>query len=144
MARGAQARLLDALKAVVDGRLDDENEGPADMRLLRLAALAALARNGAATPAMLGQTAIPVADMPTAMLADWLVTLDKVRGVDAKRAPPPRPPCAAGSSMKARGSTWSTASRAPWWMMIERRRDGDQGAARGHRPARLGSPTLRG
>ncbi|HEX8263388.1 MAG TPA: alpha-2-macroglobulin family protein, partial [Allosphingosinicella sp.] len=60
-------RLIGALKAVVDGRLVDDNEGPADMRLLRLSALAALARNGAATPAMLDQAAIPVGDMPTAM-----------------------------------------------------------------------------
>jgi hypothetical protein len=100
-------------RPVVDGRLDDENEGPADMRLLRLAALAALARNGAATPAMVGQSAIPVADMPTAILADWLVTLDKVRGVAAKRRAAAEAACAAGSSTKAPASTWSTATSPP-------------------------------
>jgi len=111
-------RLLDALKAVVDGRLEDENQGPSDMRLLRLAALAALARNGAATPAMIGQTSIPVADMPTAILADWLVTLDKVPGVAvAKRR-------AAEAALRGRivyeGTRLDLVDRntAPWWMMI--------------------------
>ncbi|HEX8241773.1 MAG TPA: MG2 domain-containing protein [Allosphingosinicella sp.] len=111
-------RLLDSLKAVVDGRLEDENEGPADMRLLRLAALAALARNGAATPAMIGQTSIPVADMPTAILADWLVTLDKVPGVSvAKRR-------AAEAALRGRivyeGTRLDLVDRnvSPWWMMI--------------------------
>jgi hypothetical protein len=111
-------KLLEALKAVVDGRLDDENEGPSDMRLLRLAALAALARNGAATAEMIGQSAIPVADMPTALLADWLVTLDKVPGAAAKRR------AAAEAALRGRivyeGTRLDLVDRstAPWWMMI--------------------------
>jgi uncharacterized protein YfaS (alpha-2-macroglobulin family) len=111
-------RLIDTLKAVVDGRLEDENEGPSDMRLLRLAALAALARNGAATPGMIGQAAIPLADMPTAMLADWLVTLDKVKGADPKRR------AAAEAALRGRivyeGTRLDLVDRkvAPWWMMV--------------------------
>jgi uncharacterized protein YfaS (alpha-2-macroglobulin family) len=111
-------RLLEALEAVVDGRLTEENEGPADMRLLRLASLAALARNGAATPAMIGQSAIPLADMPTAMLADWLVTLDKVKGADPKRR------AAAEAALRGRivyeGTRLDLVDRkvAPWWMMV--------------------------
>ncbi|HEX9963472.1 MAG TPA: MG2 domain-containing protein [Allosphingosinicella sp.] len=111
-------KLLEALKAVVDGRLNDENEGPSDMRLLRLASLAALARNGAATPAMIGQSAIPVADMPTAILADWLMTLDKVPGAAAKRR------ASAEAALRARivyeGTRLDLVDRstAPWWMMI--------------------------
>jgi hypothetical protein len=111
-------RLLEALKSVVDGRLADDQEGPADMRLLRLAALAALARNGAATPEMIGQVAIPVADMPTAMLADWLMTLDKLRGADARRR------TAAEAALRGRivyeGTRLDLVDRkvAPWWMMV--------------------------
>jgi hypothetical protein len=113
-----KARLIEAMKAVVDGRLADENEGPADMRLLRLAALAALARNGAATPAMLEQATIPVADMPTAMIADWLVTLDKVRSASARRR------SAAEAALRSRilyeGTRLDLVDRevAPWWMMV--------------------------
>lgn len=111
-------RLLDALRAVVDGRLDDENEGPSDMRYLRLAALAALARNGAATPEMIGQSAIPLADMPTAILADWLMTLDRVPGAGPKRR------AAAEAALRGRivyeGTRLDLVDRnlAPWWMMI--------------------------
>jgi hypothetical protein len=111
-------RLLETLKSVVDGRLRDDNEGPADMRFLRIAALAALARNGAATAEMIGQVAIPVADMPTAMLADWLVTLDKVKGVDPKRR------SAAEAALRGRivyeGTRLDLVDRkgAPWWMMV--------------------------
>lgn len=111
-------RLIEALKAVVDGRLNDENEGPSDTRLLRLAALAALARNGAATAEMVGQAAIPLADMPTAMLADWLVTLDKVRGISPRRR------AAAEAALRSRivyeGTRLDLVDRkaAPWWMMV--------------------------
>jgi uncharacterized protein YfaS (alpha-2-macroglobulin family) len=111
-------KAIDALKAVVDGRLNDENEGPADRRLLRLTALAALARNGAANPAMLGQAGIPLADMPTAMLADWLVTLNKVRGVNPKRR------AEAEAALRGRvvyeGTRLDLVDRkvAPWWMMV--------------------------
>jgi uncharacterized protein YfaS (alpha-2-macroglobulin family) len=113
-----EERLIETLKAVIDGRLSDENEGPGDMRLLRLSALAALARNGAATPAMLDQAAIPVADMPTGTLADWLVTLDKVRGAGAKRR------AAAEAALRSRIVYEGTrldlvdGKAAPWWMMV--------------------------
>jgi uncharacterized protein YfaS (alpha-2-macroglobulin family) len=113
-----KAKLIEALRAVVDGRLKEEGEAPADARLLRLSALAALARNGAATKAMLGQAAIPLRDMPTAMLADWLVTIDRVRGV----APSAR--AAAEQALKGRivyeGSRLDLVDRnvSPWWMMV--------------------------
>jgi hypothetical protein len=111
-------RLLDAMKAVVDGRLGDDNEGPSDRRLLRLSALAALARNGAATPAMLGQVGIPVADMPTATLADWLVTLDKVPGADSRRRT--QAEAALRSRIVYEGSRLDLVDgkSAPWWMMV--------------------------
>jgi uncharacterized protein YfaS (alpha-2-macroglobulin family) len=111
-------QLLTSLKSVVDGRLGDEAEGPADMKLLRLASLAALARNGQATPAMLGQAAIPVRDMPTATLADWIVTLDKVPGVN------PRRKAEAETALRARivyeGTRLDLVDKAvaPWWMMV--------------------------
>lgn len=114
----AKAKLIDAMKAVVDGRLNEEGQGPNDARFLRLAALAALARNGAATPAMLGQAAIPVGDMPTAMLADWLVTLDRTPGAN------PRLRAAAEAALRGRivfeGSRLDLIDRriAPWWMMV--------------------------
>ncbi|HEX4736062.1 MAG TPA: MG2 domain-containing protein [Allosphingosinicella sp.] len=114
----AKTRLIDAMKSVVDGRLNEEGQGPNDARFLRLAALAALARNGASTSAMLGQAEIPVADMPTAMLADWLVTLDRTPGAD------PRRKAAAEAALRGRivfeGTRLDLVDRrvAPWWMMV--------------------------
>ncbi|QAY75304.1 alpha-2-macroglobulin [Sphingosinicella sp. BN140058] len=111
-------RLLEAMKAVVNGRLTDDNEGPSDMRLLRMQALAALARNGQATAEMIGQVAIPVADMPTAMLADWLITLDHVKGA------PPQRRAAAEAALRGRIVYEGTRldivdkARSPWWMMV--------------------------
>src|SRR3546814_1819966 len=46
---GVRSRMIEALTAVLDGRLRNESYG--DRRLTKLAALAALARAGAATPA---------------------------------------------------------------------------------------------
>jgi uncharacterized protein YfaS (alpha-2-macroglobulin family) len=113
-----KARLLEAMRSVIDGRLKEDGEAPADARLLRLAALAALARNGAATPVMLGRTLIPLRDMPTATLADWLVTLDRVNGVQ------PRLRAEAEQALRGRivyeGSRLDLVDRgvAPWWMMV--------------------------
>ncbi|HEY1604286.1 MAG TPA: MG2 domain-containing protein [Allosphingosinicella sp.] len=114
----AKAKLLDAMKSVVDGRLNEEGQAPNDARLLRLAAAAALARNGAATPAMIGQVAIPVENMPTVTLADWIMTLDRTPGAD------PRLRATAVATLRSRivyeGSRLDIQDwqLAPWWMMV--------------------------
>ena len=74
-----RARMIEGLKAVIDGRLARETYG--DVRLRRLAAFSALARAGAATPAMLGQLQLAPKDMPTAQLGDYLAALDRIPGL---------------------------------------------------------------
>jgi len=114
----AKARLLDALRGVVEGRVTEEGNAPGDTRLLRLSALAALARNGAATPAMADQLAMPLGDMPTATLADWLATLGRIPGIDPRRIQ------AAETALRSRivyeGTRLDLTDRtnAPWWMMV--------------------------
>ncbi len=76
---GPRAKMLDAMKAVLDGRLRHEDYG--DVRLQRVAAFTALARQGAATGAMLGQVGMTPAEMPTSSLADYAVALGKVQGL---------------------------------------------------------------
>ncbi len=76
---GPRARMIEGLKAVIDGRLARESYG--DARLRRLAAFAALARAGAATPAMLGQLQLGPRDMPTAQLGDYLSAIDRIPGL---------------------------------------------------------------
>jgi hypothetical protein len=111
-------RMIEALESVVDGRLAEEAEGPIDLRLLRVHALAALARNGASTPQMLGQARIKLRDMPTATLAEWIVILDKTPGTTvAERT-------AAETMLRGRivyeGTRLDLVDRktAPWWMMV--------------------------
>jgi uncharacterized protein YfaS (alpha-2-macroglobulin family) len=113
-----KAGLIEALRGVVEGRITEDYAGPADSRMLRLAAFAALARNGAATPAMADQVAMPLGDMPTAVLADWLAALDRVPGIDPRRIQ------AAEAALRSRivyeGTRLDLTDRAnaPWWMMV--------------------------
>jgi uncharacterized protein YfaS (alpha-2-macroglobulin family) len=115
---GPKAALIVALRGVVDGRITEEGTSRGDTRLLRIAALAALARNGAATPGMIEQLAMPLGDMPTATLADWLVTLGRTNGVDPARI------AAAEAALRSRivyeGTRLDLTDRAaaPWWMMV--------------------------
>ncbi|WHU01745.1 MG2 domain-containing protein [Sphingomonas sp. NIBR02145] len=76
---GPKAKMLEAMKAVLDGRLRHEDYG--DVRLQRVAAFTALARQGAATSAMLGQIGMAPAEMPTATLSDYAMALGKVQGL---------------------------------------------------------------
>ena len=108
----AKAKLLDALRGVVDGRVSEQNSGPADRRLLRLAALAALARNGAATrrDARAGAGADRRhADRDPRRLARDARPHARRRCRAGKR--PPRPRCARASSTRARGSISLIARR---------------------------------
>ncbi len=81
-------------------------------------------------PAMLGQAAIPVGDMPTAMLADWLVDARPYarRQSAALRAAAEAGAARRGSSIEG---TPARSRRPPRRALVDdgqRRRDGDQGA----------------
>jgi uncharacterized protein YfaS (alpha-2-macroglobulin family) len=116
----AKKRMIEALRGVVDGRVKHEGQDPADARLLRLYALAALARNGAATPAMLSQVAMPLRDMPTFTLADWLVTLDKVRGVNPALRTAAEAALRSRVVYEGRRLDLVDAKASPWWMMVNK------------------------
>ena len=76
-----RTRMVEGLKAVIDGRVRHETYG--DVRVRRLVAFNALARAGAATPAMIGQIGLTTREMPTAFLADYLLSLDRVPAANA-------------------------------------------------------------
>ena len=111
-----KAKMIEALKAVLDGRLRHEDYG--DVRQRRLVAFAALARQGAATPAMLGQVGLTPQEMPTALLSDYLAALDHL-------------PLANGAALKAQAEgvlrtrlvyegtrlDLSDRSTVLWWLM---------------------------
>jgi len=75
----ARVKMIEAMRAVIDGRLRHEDHG--DLRFQKVAAFAALARQGAAKAEMVGQIGATPADMPTAVLADYIVGLQKVEGL---------------------------------------------------------------
>ena len=74
-----RGRMIAALQAVASGRLKHDYAWNADGRLIRIAALGALARNGAASPAMVAAAYVAPTDAPTSILIDWLVALDKTK-----------------------------------------------------------------
>jgi uncharacterized protein YfaS (alpha-2-macroglobulin family) len=115
----ARGRIVSGLKGVVEGRISRNRAFDADERLVRISALAALARAGAADPGLVAQIDMVPADMPTSTLADWIVTLDRL----------PRAPRATALRTAAEGELrrrlvyegtrldLADANRAPWWMM---------------------------
>jgi alpha-2-macroglobulin len=77
-----KGKMIEAMKSVVSGKLKRDYPWASNDRLTRLDALAALARNGESTPAMLGAIGLAPADMTTATLADWLITIDRTPGAN--------------------------------------------------------------
>jgi alpha-2-macroglobulin len=112
-----KAKMLVAMKSVLDGRTKRSYAWGGNDQYLKLAALAALARNGAAKPNMLGQISLTPADMPTTTLAEWLVTIERTAGANkALRG-------AAEAILRQRivyeGTRLDLTDKnsAPWWMM---------------------------
>ncbi|QDX27599.1 alpha-2-macroglobulin [Sphingomonas suaedae] len=136
---GPRAKMIDALKAVLDGRLRHDDYG--DVRLQKVAAFAALARQGAASAAMLGQLGITPQDMPTSTLADYLAALGKVPGL----ANGAQLRAAAENVLKTRlvyeGTRidLSDKSNTPWWLMAS----GDEAVLKAL-TATLGRPSFQG
>lgn len=114
---GPRAKMVEGLKAVLDGRLRHEEYG--DVRLQRIYAFNALARANAATPAMLGQLSMTPKEMPTALLADYIVALDHLSGLSNG----PALKAVAADTLRTRlvyeGTRLdlSDSSNQPWWLM---------------------------
>ena len=112
----SRTRMIEGLKAVLDGRVRHETYG--DVRVRKLVVFNALARAGAASPAMLGQIGLTTREMPTAFLADYILSLDRL-------------PLANGNALKADAQNQlrsrlvfegtrldlSDAQNSYWWMM---------------------------
>ena len=113
-----RARMIQGLKDVLNGHLRHDEYG--DVRLQRVVALAALARNGAATPDMLGQIGMTPREMPTDTLADYLIALDHIPGLTNGNALK----LAAESVLRTRLVYEGTrldltdSSNSAWWMMV--------------------------
>jgi len=116
---GAKARMVQALTAVIDGRLRREAPWAGDDRLQRIAALAALARNGASTPQMIGQIGLAPQDMPTNALVDWMVAVDRTAGLPNAAQLRAQAQQILRQRMVYEGTRidMTDGKSAPWWMM---------------------------
>jgi alpha-2-macroglobulin len=112
-----RAKMVEAMKSVANGKLTRDNPWRGDDRLTRIAAIAALARNGQASPALLASNSLAAADMPTSALADWLTAIDRTKGANTALR------TEAEAMLRRRivyeGSRLDLADQAnaPWWMM---------------------------
>jgi hypothetical protein len=130
LAEADRDRLIAALTRFVAGGLVRGSALPtADLSIRKLAAIDALARHGAATPAMLDSLAIEPDLWPTSAVLDWLGILTRVEGIagaEAKRR------AALGilrTRLNFQGTTLGFAterSDALWWLMVS----GDSNANR--------------
>ncbi len=115
----SKARMVKALQAIVEGRLTRKGYGPYDLRPIRIAALAALARNNASSAQLVAAIDTAPVDMATGTLADWLVAIEKTPGV--RNAVALR--TAAEAELRKRLVYEGTRldlvddAKAPWWMM---------------------------
>src|SRR3546814_19298331 len=85
----SKEKMVKALQAVVEARLTRKGYGPWDIRPVRIAALAALARNNASRASLVAALAVAPADMATGPLAYQLVALETAP--TTRNAPPHRP-----------------------------------------------------
>ncbi|MGA1797652.1 MG2 domain-containing protein [Sphingomonas sp. 4RDLI-65] len=110
-----RARMIEAMKAVLDGRLRREDYG--DVRLTKIAALSALARQGEATPAMLGQIGMTPADMPTASLADYIAALGAIPGTSTEAKAQAEAVLRSRLVFEGTRLDLSDSANASWWLM---------------------------
>ena len=115
----SKAKMLRALEAVVEGRLSRKGYGPYDIRPVRIAALAALARNKAASPALVAAIDMAPADMATGTLADWLVAVEQTPGVRNAAALRGAAEAELRKRLVYEGTRLDLVddAKAPWWMM---------------------------
>jgi uncharacterized protein YfaS (alpha-2-macroglobulin family) len=117
---GMKDRAINALQAMAEGRLTQRGYGSYDVRAIRIAALAALARNQAATANMVSTINVAPTEMSTATLSDWLTIINKtpaIQGAAQLRR-------AAETELRRRMVYEGTRldliddANAPWWMMV--------------------------
>ncbi|PZQ23793.1 MAG: alpha-2-macroglobulin [Sphingopyxis macrogoltabida] len=112
-------KMVKALQAVVEGRLNRRGYGPYDIRPVRVAALAALARAGASSPGLVAAIDLAPADMATGTLADWLVAIERTPGVRNAAALRTAAEAELRKRLVYEGTRLDLVddAKAPWWMM---------------------------
>jgi uncharacterized protein YfaS (alpha-2-macroglobulin family) len=118
----SRQRMLEGLAQFATGRIQRDSALPtADLAVRKLAAIAALARHGAAEAAMLDSLTIEPNAWPTSAVLDWLDVLRLVPDVPSKAARVAAAENVLRSRLTLHGTqlTLSTERRdALWWLMV--------------------------
>ena len=114
----SREKLLGAMKAVVEGRLKRNRPWQKEMKAVRVSALAALARHGKSTPAMLGSIGLAPADMATSTLAEWMVAIDRTKGANKLLRDEAEKVLRQRLVYEGSRLDLVDAANAPWWMMV--------------------------
>jgi uncharacterized protein YfaS (alpha-2-macroglobulin family) len=118
----SRQRMLEGLTRFVTGRVQRDSALPtADLAVRKLAAIAALARHGAAEASMLDSLTIEPNAWPTSAVLDWLDVLRLVPDVPSKAARVAAAENVLRSRLTLHGTqlTLSTERRdALWWLMV--------------------------
>jgi len=126
----SRAQMIAGLTAFVEGRIERKFWSPRrDLDVRKLAAIEALARHGAAQPAMLSSLTIAPNQWPTSAVIDWISILKRLPAVpnQADRL------AQADQILRARLSThgtrlgFSTEAEDHWWWLMA---NGDVNSAR--------------
>ncbi|MEP7242453.1 MAG: MG2 domain-containing protein [Gammaproteobacteria bacterium] len=117
-----RTRLVQALKQFVEGRIVRQSALPtADLTVRKLAAIAALARYGAAQPKMLDSITLEPELWPTSAVIDWLGILRRVKGVSQAAQKTQAAEGILRTRLNFQGTTMTFSTErtdALWWLMI--------------------------
>ncbi len=113
----SKAKMVNAMRRVLNGQLRRETSAPTSDQFLRLAAVGALARSGASQPAMLSQITLAPADMPTGILADWIITIDRTKGANKALRDTAEAMLRQRIVYEGTRMDLTDGDKAPWWMM---------------------------
>lgn len=126
----AQQRMVEALKNFVSGRVMRDSVLPtADLSIRKLAAVAALARHGEATPDLLDSITIEPNLWPTSAVLDWHALLSRLETIPERAQRKAEAEQILRARLNFQGTTMGFSTErddALWWLMLS----GDVNAAR--------------
>ncbi|WP_448251862.1 alpha-2-macroglobulin family protein [Ottowia oryzae] len=125
-----RAPMIAGLTAFVEGRVERKHWSPReDLDVRKLAAIEALARYGAARPAMLTSLTIAPNQWPTSALIDWINILNRLQGIPNQREQLSQAEQILRARLTVQGTrmSFSTEKDDQWWWLMA---GGDVNAAR--------------
>ena len=125
-----RAAMIEGLSRFVEGRIERKPWSPReDLDVRKLAALEALARHGAARPAMLSSLDIAPQQWPSSAVIDWISILKRVQGIPNQRQQLQQAEQILRARLSYQGTrlVFSTEREDHWWWLMA---GGDVNAAR--------------